>query len=261
VVSRAIQREIVEGRGTEHGGVYLDLSTLTPEFLQNNAGHFMALLAKNGIDPLTSLLEIAPAVHFCMGGIKINAFCETGIKGLFAAGEVTAGVHGANRLSSNGLTEALVFGRIAGQQAGRRTVERFSGQPKFPGWHSYLARNEDRRPLNVDQIRAMITLVKKCMLKAGGMERDCATLDSGISQLKKLRGEVVNVRPQDPSVLVEYSRLNNGIILGLAVLTSALVREESRGAHFRSDFPDKEDAKWLQNIEVNWENGELLTSC
>ena len=107
----------------------------------------------------------------------------------------------------------------------------------------------------------MITLVKQCMLKAGGLERDYATLDSGISQLKKLRGEVANVRPQDPFALDEYNRLRNAVILGLAVLTSALVREESRGAHFRSDFPDKEDAKWLKNIEVNWENGELLTSC
>ena len=196
-----------------------------------------------------------------MGGIKINAFCETGIKGLFAAGEVTAGVHGANRLSSNGLTEALVFGRIAGQQAGRQAPKRSTHQAEFPGWDSYLEGNDTEGTVNTEQIKTKITVVKQGMLKAGGLERDCANLDNGIQQLKKLHREVVHFRPEDPSVLVEYNQLRNVIILGLAVLTSALVREESRGAHFRSDFPDKEDAKWLKNIEVNWENGELLTSC
>ena len=261
VVSRAIQREIVEGRGTKHGGVYLDLSTLTREFLEKNAGHFMALLAKNGIDPLTSLLEIAPAVHFCMGGIKINASCETGIDGMFAAGEVTAGVHGANRLSSNGLTEALVFGRIAGEQAGRRAVERSASQTDFFGWERYLESSNSAEFLTIEQIKTMVTQVRQCMLKAGGLERNRANLEDGIKRLKQLRKKIEQLRPKNPSTLVEYVRLRNMAILGLTILTSALVREESRGAHFRSDFPNRNDVKWLRNIELSWENGELTTNC
>ena len=99
------------------------------------------------------------------------------------------------------------------------------------------------------------------MLRAGGLERSRVNLEDGIKQLKQLKEKVEQLQPKDPSTLVGYVRLRNMAILGLTILTSALVREESRGAHFRSDFPNQNDFKWLRNIELNWENGELTTNC
>ena len=260
VLSRAIQTEVVEGRGSPHGAVYLDLTDNDADTLQRLAAPFMAKLAPFGIDITRDPIEIAPAVHYFMGGVEINALAETGLPGLYAAGEVAGGVQGSNRLSSNSLTDVNVYGRIAGSEAARyayaarrpdRGAASKSGQVLLQGLVSARA-----RPARAT-LDALHEELKQVMFSAAGIVRDAASMAHGLDEIARLHTVLRRLAPVAMADLRRYHELRNMLDVGQAVIVSAQHRTESRGAHYRTDFPERDDARWLAATRVYRDGGRL----
>ena len=261
IVSRAIQTEVVAGRGSPNGGIYLDLTANDADTLERLAAPFMKKLEPYGIDIRRQPIEIAPAVHYFMGGIEINARCETGVPGLYAAGEVAGGVQGSNRLSSNSLSDVNVFGRIAGEGAASHA----SGHATFADWDAlernaqleldpfYGGSGEPRR-LALDGVHASL---KQTMFAHAGIVRDAQSMGRGIEEIARLRGELDALTPLGASDLKQCYEIRNMLDVAEAVTRCALHRKESRGAHFRADFPQKDDARWRVALRVCGHPGSL----
>lgn len=221
IVARAILREVLEGRGSPAGGVYLDLSGIPEDFLRANAGHFLTLLSSHGIDARREQLQIAPAAHFSCGGVVIDENAATCIPGLLAAGEVAAGIHGANRLSSNALTEALVFGRIAAETASGMKSSRISSYPPSKAQRRYIEGEESDR-----------ISIRDMMLRSAGLEREKETLQTGLRFLDECWHKLTKTEEKGIPLIGRM------LVTAQAVLEAALLREETRGSHCRLDFPD-----------------------
>lgn len=264
ILSRAFQSEVVEDRSSPHGGVFLDLTRNDPDVLERLAAPFMKTLAPFGIDIRRDPLEIAPAVHYFMGGVEINALAETALPGLYAAGEVTGGVQGSNRLSSNSLTDVNVFGAIAGREAADFVREHASTPDG-----SALARSGQRvmrAALNVkaqpaaDRLAALHAELKRVMFAAGGLVRDAESMNKGIVDIAKLRASLAAIGRVLNTDLRQHSEVRNMLDVGEAVIRSALARTESRGAHYRADYPEKNDASWRAVTRVYGRSGALTAA-
>lgn len=266
VNSRAIYSEIRAGRGTEHGGVFLDAREV-PEEVFSNFLHEYRICLEGGLDLRKEMAEVAPAAHFFMGGIKINETCETNIPGLYAAGEVTAGVHGANRLSGNSLGDALVFGAIAGQEASAYALRKDSVRldnkqvaPERARILALLARGKrGGRPVEVKQA------IRKIMWEKAGVMRSQGSLTEALEGLDELERKLTRVGIHPKSMfynqeLISYLEAENMLLVARTISSCALAREESRGAHYREDYPEKDDRLWLKNITVHMEGDGLQIS-
>lgn len=259
-ITRSIWKEIKSGRGTEHGGVSIDLTGTTKsrqdlttalEKWQPNQFHYLQSM---GIDLRDTLVEAAPHGHYCMGGVAIDEKAATAVPGLFAAGEAAGNLHGANRVSGNALAETQVFGAIAGGSAaefagGRGFSETGSAaaaieEVREAGRNLRTAKSGGVRPF---QIRERL---RETMWKTCGVEREAEGLKQGRRDLEILRrdlipalavypggAEAIRIYPQELQDAWEVK-----MMAGLAdlVLSSALAREESRGHHNRADFPETE---------------------
>lgn len=245
MLARLIAVEIKEGRGSEHGGVYLDLTGVAQEEIkEKHMLYYQRFLAAN-IDLTKDMVEVGPSAHSMMGGVEINENCSTRVPGLFAAGEVTGGLHGANRLGGNAGAEVFVFGRIAGKAAAE--------------YQSGLSLHEfdlDRaaKLLNIDpfakrtDFEAERTSARKIMAKAMGPVRDGEALENAIRQLDQQLNELKAVVPNSfESLRLKTETCNMVEIAGL-VCQSALQRTESRGVHYRSDYPECRDPEWKKHI-------------
>ncbi len=250
IASQAIFKEIVEGRGTEHGAVYLDVTEVDPVDLQNIAGPQIRQLRQYGVDMLKEPIELAPAVHHCMGGVVIDTRCRTDIPGLFAAGEVEAGIHGANRLNSNALSEAAVFGKIAGQEAAAYAAS----APLIPLDPEKLERARAEMESLVrpgTSPEALVERLQTLMLAGAGLERRAEALEAALADLARLRAEADAVGAASAAEIPRIVELRNMLEVGEIIQRAALMRRESRGAHFRADFPGQNDDEWLANIVVS----------
>ncbi len=261
ILSRAIQTEVVEGRGSPHGGVFLDLTRNDAETLERLAAPFMSKLAPHGIDIRRDPIEIAPAVHYFMGGIEIDALAQTRMPGLYAAGEVTGGVQGSNRLSSNSLSEVNVFGRIAGRQAAQyaKLVQSRVGERLDEAALERLRYRADAKAMDA-LLDAFHVRLKQVMFAHAGIVRDADSMHAGIRAIAGLRTELAAAGPPGPADLKRYYEVANMLDVGEAVTRSALHREESRGSHFRTDFPASNDARWRVVTRVSGEPGALRVS-
>jgi succinate dehydrogenase/fumarate reductase flavoprotein subunit len=264
ILSRAIQTEVVEGRGSPHGGVFLDLTRNDAETLERLAAPFMKKLEPHGIDIRRQPIELAPAVHYFMGGIEINVRTETAIGALYAAGEVAGGVQGSNRLSSNSLSDVNVFGRIAGSQAAQ-FARRQTSTSEWPALIRVAQRSlgdayREGAASVADELDRLHSKLKHVMFAHAGLARDAETMKRGIATLEALRSELRTLGPVDACDLARFYELGNMTTVGEAVTRSALYREESRGSHFRSDFPEKNDERWPVATRVSGEPGKLKVS-
>jgi succinate dehydrogenase / fumarate reductase flavoprotein subunit len=254
VVARAIATEIDEGRGTEHGGVYLDISRRDREFIEERLPRMYERFADLGVDMAEEPVEVAPTSHYGMGGVVVDDDGRTDLAGLYAVGETIAGVHGANRLGGNSLAETLVFGRRAGAAvAGSLPADPVpNGEVLHERARPYLAdlaATTDRA--GSEDPAALLDEVRALLREYAGIRRDADGLDAGLAELDALRERAADLDTGDrTSRSFEFAvDLGFALTVAEAVLRSALAREESRGAHFRTDAPETE-AAWRRNLLV-----------
>jgi succinate dehydrogenase / fumarate reductase flavoprotein subunit len=248
-VALANYTEIAEGRGTEHGGVLLDVSHLDRAMILTRLPRmYRQFVDLAMIDITRAPMEVAPTAHYSMGGVVVDPETHrTGVEGLYAVGECASGVHGANRLGGNSLAECLVFGRIAGREAARwsaslaaQTRDRASLEAARDEIGDLLARRgeEFARPLQ----RAIRDLMTDCC----GVVRSDAGLREGLGRLDEVRERAgsLEVRPDLAGFadLAHAFDLRGSLLAARATLACALERRETRGAHNRSDFPAEDPA-------------------
>jgi len=235
--------------------VFLDLQGV-PDDSWKNLPKLAKIWEKYGLEE--KKIRVAPVAHFFMGGIKIDEDSKTDVENLYAAGEATGGIHGANRLSGNALSESLVFGAIAGRKAGENAKshriqpldeEKLNDVVKevLGFYHNRIYNGEDHRKLR--------NFIRSVMWDCVGLIRNRPSLEQALRTFEEIGQESSMERPiEDVSSLVNSLEIQTMLTMGEIIATSALIRQESRGSHFRTDFPG-EDETWLRNIVVSMEKG------
>jgi succinate dehydrogenase / fumarate reductase flavoprotein subunit len=254
----AISKEVEAGRGSPHGGAYLSFEHCSPMALREAFGPVIDRLAANGIDLTRMPVEVAPIAHYHMGGVAADARMETEIPGLLAAGEAVGGANGANRLSGNAVTEALVFGRRAGRSAAARAA-RMAAAP----WEATSAALDlVAAPERADggNSAEMLIALQSVMADDVGPFRTQATLERALTRIAALESQL-GERPFGGVGAFDMRRidwfdLRNMLVVARSVTQAALRRTESRGAHQREDYPGMV-ADWRVNQVVRWQDGTL----
>jgi succinate dehydrogenase / fumarate reductase flavoprotein subunit len=264
LVARSIHTEVKEGRGSEHGGAYLDISHQPAEYVKRKLpSMYHQFLELADVDITKGPMEVGPTCHYMMGGLRVDAeTAATNVPGLYAAGEAAAGLHGANRLGGNSLSDLVVFGRRAGlgasQHAGRVPEPRLDDDQVEQAAREMLAPFE--RPAGESPYDIHRDL-QELMHDYVGIFRSARDLQHALGELEKLRERAERVR-------VEGSRLFNPgwhlardlrslLIVAEAVSRSAQARQESRGAHSRLDYPNF-DEYWARHNNVIARDGETM---
>ena len=253
-VARAGYMEIMAGRGTENGGVYLVMSHLGPEFVEKKFPGMCDRVNDIGKSLAREPIEISPTSHFMMGGVKIDVDCQANLKGLVVAGEDSSGVHGANRLGGNGIGESVTFGRRAGDTA------------------AALAGQEDLRPYRPEQVEEIRRYWNKFFVRTSGVDiypirdeiknlmwdkvgvvREGKKLEEALARLNEMYEEADQAYVFNRTLRrynMEWGEIINTInwiTVARMVTTSALLRTECRGSHYRSDC-QTDNENWLKNI-------------
>ncbi len=282
IVARAIYNEIKIGNGTEHNGVYLDISHKGASFIKKKLPAMYEQYKEFAdIDITKQKMEVAPTVHYHMGGIKVNPETnETNIKGVFAAGEVASGVHGANRLGGNSLADILVFGRRTGiscskyiQKIKKKTNNKISKimqiqiNEEIKRIYSYL--NSNLKKSKIKQkinkkilIYELLDSLKITMNNNVEIIKNQEGLTKALSKVYEIR-KILKTKDSKVNGTTLYNRglfarleLENELIIAECIIKSAIKRKESRGTHFRTDFP-KKSKEWKKNIICKKENNLL----
>ena len=252
VVARAIANEVSAGRGTDNGGVYLDISHREAEFIRERLPRMYERFQDLGVDMAEEPVEVAPTAHYGMGGVAVDDHGETDVSNLFAIGETMAGVHGANRLGGNSLAETVAYGVVTGT----RVAERVDGPGTVPS-HTVESLVEPHLAElaalagsdGAYGVDAVVAELRECLWNHAGILRDDATLVAGLETLDRIREKATDVAVGPiTSRSFEYA-IDLGFMLtsAEAVLRGARERTESRGAHHRTDHPDP-DTAWRRNI-------------
>jgi succinate dehydrogenase flavoprotein subunit len=252
VVARSSYLEIVGGRGTPDGGVLIDISHLGAAEVERRFGGMVERTRLIGRDLAREPVEVSPTAHFQMGGVLIDPDCRTSVDGLLVAGEDAGGTHGANRLGGNGVAESTVFGARAGDTAADLAGRRRLRRPVEAQVQASLARAV--APLHGEGAGAdaLVRRLKDTMWRGCGLVRSREGLEAA-------RAEVEALLAQTQELAVTGGRewnvgwqqaldLVNQLQVAQTMVESALVREESRGAHFREDFPERRDDEWLRYV-------------
>ncbi len=242
LVSRASFLEVSEGRGTPNGGVWIDVSHLGADVVERNFRGMVRRCRDFGRDLAREPVEVGPTAHFMMGGVVVDPDCRTEMDGLFAAGEDTGGVHGANRLGGNGVAESTVFGGIAGDVMAAFVAGR--PRPRLSPAALEAAAARCAAPLGRAggaEVYAIQRELRDLMWERAGLVRDAEGLGVAAVTLQRLaeRLEVVGV-PGHGSLNTawqDWLNLDSQLTAARLIVASALARRESRGAHWRRDFP------------------------
>jgi succinate dehydrogenase / fumarate reductase, flavoprotein subunit len=248
-VARSINSEVKEGRGTEHGGVFLDIASRRPAdyILQRLPSMYHQFKELADVDITKEPMEIGPTCHYVMGGVEVDPDSQaSSVAGLYAAGEVSGGMHGSNRLGGNSLSDLLVFGRRAGQSAARHVDDvSAAGRPQVSQADVDAAMAEALAPLersggeNPYEVHAAL---QQLMTDQVGLIRTEDELKSALTELEKLRARAAQVsvqggRAYNPGWHLAQD-LRNMLLVSDCIAQSALERQESRGGHTRSDYPE-----------------------
>ncbi len=251
IAARGIYTEIVEGRGIE-GGVRLDLSNISLETFKSLNPRIFRYFKEHGYDLAASRLILAPEAHYHMGGIRIDEFGHTSLQHLYAVGEVSSGVDGANRLDSNAIPSGQVFGKRAGKCATdevRDHIQLESGKDVLMRWNTRLETlMNDSLP--VLDTRIIKNEVRDLMWRNAGIVRSGDLLEQGKSIVIDLKDKISNSRPSTSQNIPEFLELEKMTLAAELIFRAAILRTESRGAHYRVDFPNSNDEDWMVNIDV-----------
>ncbi len=264
VVARSNYYEIMAGRGGPHGGVYLDISHKGRDFiLKKLPGMYAQFKEFAGIDITKEAMEVAPTVHYQMGGIRVDPYtCATSVEGVFSAGEVASGLHGANRLGGNSLADILVFGKLAGEGAAKWTDGKQETDPDENEVNDEIKRVDGLLGGNGTNPYDLIDELTSVMQDHFGIVRNGNQMKEGIRMLDEIekRSGAVMVRGglKYNHGLLACLELQNMLVACKAIAISANMRGESRGAHTRSDFP-KRSRKWKVNIVCKKDGNKLST--
>jgi len=270
-VARCIMREVREGRGTPHGGVYLDISWIkaripnAPEHIKKKLPsmyHQFKELAD--LDITKEPMEVGPTTHYMMGGVRVDGDTQmSNVPGLFAAGEAAAGLHGANRLGGNSLSDLLVFGKRAGEHAAkfakdhkRPIVDSDAADREIKAALQPFDRAEGEGPYQVQHE------LQEAMQALVGIVRDDGHMRRALDELERFKARARSVRVSGHR---EYNPgwhtaldLRNQLVVCEAITRAALERKESRGAQFREDYPEKDTAAGTYNIVVRESGGRMV---
>ena len=263
IVSRSIQKEIDEGRAFENAYVHLDLRHLGREKIMSRLPGIREIcLLFAGLDPIEKPIPIRPAAHYTMGGIDCNPDCETPLKGLYAAGECACvSVHGANRLGGNSLLDCVVFGKVAGGKAAR-----FAKSAIHEIDESLVQSSLGREQKRVEALQSgsgteepteLRDDVRLILTQKVGMFRSGTDLEDALKQVRKLRERFSRLRPIDVDKvfnldLIRTFEVEAMLELAEIITASALARKESRGAHVRLDFPQRDDEHFLKHTLAHY---------
>ncbi len=256
----AIVKEVEAGRGSPHGGAYLSFQHCSEAELRRAFGPVIDRLARNNIDLTRMPVEVAPIAHYHMGGVVADACMATEVPGLLVAGEAVGGANGANRLSGNAITEALVFGRRAGRSAAAR-----AGGERRQAFRAAAARTAlslagtDGEPRELNTA-AMIQELQRIMADGVGPFRTGAKLAGALTAIAELE-RALGERPPPAGRAFDLGRLEwfdlrNMLMVARAVAMAARARSESRGAHQREDFPGMLP-QWRVNQVVRLDDGDI----
>lgn len=242
IICRAMVREVFEGRGTASGSVYFDISEMDEEVIDR---YVQIEQARRGLGdtPFDGRLEVMPAQHYVMGGVRIDKDAATSLSGLFAVGEVSAGAHGGHRLAAGGGLEVVSGGALAGesaarhaQQAGRAQAVPVEPAPELLGHHLS------------ETAEAELGVIRSALSSGCGILRNGPDLSSSVAQI---RGVLERAEKDDDRFLRRCA------LVGLTIADGALARAESRGDHWRTDFAARNDVDYLGNFVFTLEGDEV----
>ena len=246
IVSRSIYSEMRAGRVSPNGGVYIQMHHLGPENVRKLFKGMVERCADSGFDLAGGLVEVVPTAHYMMGGVVFHADTSTDLPGLFAAGEDTGGVHGANRLGGNGVANSTVFGGIAGDTMAHYVSNRELLEPNQESIEQSIAMH--RKPLTQAQgdIEFIRDELADCMWDQVGILRNQNDLVAARERLDRLDAmlQTMGVGDTNPAFNLtwqDWMNLRNLLLVSKTVVEAALVRENSRGAHYREDYPEEGD--------------------
>ena len=266
VASYAVLKEVEAGRGSPHGGAYLDFRHIPEPTLRAAFGPVIDRLLANGIDLTQTPVEVGPMAHYHMGGIRADSAMATRIEGLYAAGEAVGGANGANRLSGNAITEAFVFG----ERAGRSAAEHAKRAPALFNHQSATDIADRVRSIRAGKRKGAQTPValqaelQRLMWEKAGPFRTGAKLAAGLSRVREMQqDELPNLSVANQQAynldLQDWFELRAMLAVAQAVLESALARTESRGAHQREDFAQT-DSAFEKNQVLRLDGSQLVSS-
>lgn len=247
VVSRAIIRQMVKTNSTH---VFLDVRHLGSDRFHKRFPYISKLCEQFGVDVAKDLIPVRPAAHYMVGGVAVDAAGRTNVNNLYAVGEVAnTGVHGANRLASNSLLEGLVFGRETGRTAGEALAGITNMNKPSPLTHEFPPSH--RRELDIADVANSL---RSIMWRNVGIERDADRLTDAVEVIKFWGRYVMDKAFDDPADW----QAQNMLTVGMLLARSAQTRTESRGVHFRTDYPQIDDEHWQRNIILCRGESELL---
>lgn len=266
IVSRSIMREMRAGQGTPNGGVYIKMDHLGPDNVRRQFKGMVERCADCGFDLAGGLVEVVPTAHYMMGGVLFKADCSTALRGLFAAGEDTGGVHGANRLGGNGVANSTVFGGIAGDTLAEWVTRH--GRFETPD-ESALVSAAARCTLPLTQAPGDLNAVREALYELMwshvGILRHADGLRHANARLRELDQLLDGIGVDGADLRYnltwhDWLNLKNLILVSQTITVAALTRENSRGAHYREDFPEPGSIEHSEFISLRWHDGQFDVS-
>ncbi len=251
LLAQTIFKEIRDGFGIDHG-LLMDLTAVSDERLEQ----FKPMLPQ-GVSEKRKCI-VSPTAHHSMGGVMINTSTQTNLPGLYAAGEVCAGMHGANRLAGNALAEVFAMGGIAGRNAAIYAKECDVNSEQEDQIGEERERLESFFSLTGENSISLIKSLKKMMWQRAGIVRNSNDLERALVQIEDFRLESQKCKIEKPKDLMSNIGLQNMLLLSEMVCRSALLRTETRGSHCRSDYPQEDNDNWLKNIVIRKENDAMM---